>query len=415
MSGPDVDVVVVGSGPSGLAAAVELRRLGIPGVRVLEREGEAGGTPRHCAHLGFGWLHLSALHDGPDFARALVAQAQDAGVEIHTDTSVLEWEGRDTLRVTSPNGVSSIRASAVVLATGCRERPRAARLVPGTRPAGVLTTGALQRLVHQHGQPAGRRAVVVGAELVSYSAVLTLNGSGTEVVAMVTEHPDQQVVPVAGQLFPWANGIPLHTRTRVARIQGQRRVESVVLRNVDSGQEQTVACDTVVFTGAWIPEHALARSGGIVLDAATRGPLVDMGFHTNVPGVFAVGNLLHGAEMADHVAGEGRSLAPWVRHYLQTGHWPNRGVRVSVAPPLAWICPSVIDPDGRNGIDEEMHRFTLRTTCFMTQAHLTVHQGHQVLHEQRYLSLVPNRSIGLGAAWLDKVRPDEGEVGVRLQ
>src|SRR5262245_57029532 len=188
----DVDVLIVGGGPAGLAAAEELRRLAVARVMVVERERELGGIPRHCFHTGFGWLDLRRLLSGPAYARRRAARVRRAGVEALTETSAIGWAAPTALTVTGPDGVRALSARAVLLATGCRERPRAARLVPGSRPPGVFTTGSLQQLVYLQHQRAGRRAVVVGAEHVSFSAVHTLAQSGTEVAALVTELPAHQ-------------------------------------------------------------------------------------------------------------------------------------------------------------------------------------------------------------------------------
>ena len=205
----DGPVAVVGGGPAGLAAAVELRRRGVREVVVLEREPEAGGIPRHAKHAGFGLRDLRRPLSGPAYARRWVELAREAGVEVLEETMVTGWgeggrpaaaadgltgssrragaSGPGSLELTSPRGRSTLEPAAIVLATGCRERPRSARLVPGSRPAGVMTTGMLQQLVYLRGLPAGRRALVVGAEHVSFSAILTLAHGGADTVALTTE------------------------------------------------------------------------------------------------------------------------------------------------------------------------------------------------------------------------------------
>src|SRR3954453_9559433 len=183
--------VVVGGGPSGLAAAIELRELGISPVTVIEREREAGGIPRHSDHTGFGVRDLRKAMSGPRYAAHYRDLAEGAAVEVLTETMVTEWEG-GLLKLTGPRGRWEIEPPAVVLATGCRERPRSARLVPGSRPAGGMTTAPLQQLVHLRGEKVGRRAVIVGAEHVSFSAVATLAHGGASVARPVTEVPTHQ-------------------------------------------------------------------------------------------------------------------------------------------------------------------------------------------------------------------------------
>ena len=256
------DAVIVGGGPAGLAAAIELRRLGLGRVVVLDREPAPGGIPRHTRHTGYGLRDLHRLLTGPAYARHYAGLAAAAGTEIRPGTIVTDWVSPAVLASTSADGLAEWHADAVLLATGCRERPRAARLVPGDRPAGVLTTGALQQLADLHRLPVGRRAVVVGAENVSFSAVHTLTAHGVSVAAVVTEHPRPQSYRLLQAITADRHGSPVFTSTEVAEIIGRGRVERVVLRNRRTGERRVIECDTVVFTGDWIPDHELARTGG---------------------------------------------------------------------------------------------------------------------------------------------------------
>ena len=234
-------------------------------------------------------------------------------------------------------------APAVLLATGCRERPRSARLVPGSRPAGVMTTGMLQQLVYLTAARAGRRALVVGAEHVSFSALLTLAHGGARAVGMVTELPRHQSLGAFRVGAALRYRVPLWTRTAVTAIRGRPRVEVVELTDLDTGAVRTVECDTIVFTADWIPDHELAVLAGIELDPGTRGPAVDAGLRTSRPGVFAAGNVIHGAETADVAALSGRHAASAVAGYLATpGEWPGARAPIRCRPPLGWIAPNVV-------------------------------------------------------------------------
>ena len=225
-----VDALVVGAGPAGLAAAVALRSGGAGHVLVLDREDEAGGIPRLCAHTGFGLRDLRRVLSGPAYARRWVQRAVTAGVDIRTSSMVTGWTAPGRAEVTGPQGLLEIHARAVVLATGARERPRAARLIPGTRPAGVFTTGQLQQWVHREHLPVGTRALVVGAEHVSYSAVLTLREAGVHPVALVTDLPATQTYRPFDAVTRAGLRVPVWTQTSVAGIYGKERVDRVLLR-----------------------------------------------------------------------------------------------------------------------------------------------------------------------------------------
>jgi len=400
---PTVDVLIVGGGPAGLAAALELRRRGVARVLVAEREDTAGGIPRHADHTGFGLRDLHRLLSGPQYAARYVRNAHTAGVEIRTETSVTEWCGPRSVRTTSPSGRDEITARAIILATGCRERPRPARLVAGDRPLGVLTTGALQQFVYLQRQAVGRRAVVVGAEHVSFSAVLTLAHGGTATVAMVTEHPHHQTYAPVKWISATPRRVPILTSARVTRIIGRGRVQAVEITDLRTGNTRTLACDTVVFTGDWIPDHELARRGGLDMDPATRAPRVDGALRTSTPGVFAAGNLIHAAETADVAALSGRHAAGAVYAFLESGAWGETPPLPMVcAPPLAWVSPSALAAGG--GTLPPLG-FILRVREFCSAGVVEVTQGARTLWRRRYRRLVPNRSIHAAAPWIPQVEP----------
>jgi thioredoxin reductase len=409
---PDGPVAVVGGGPAGLAAAIELRRRGVREVVVLEREREAGGIPRHACHQGFGLRDLRRALDGPAYARRYRELA--AGVEVLTETMATGWSPAGALELTSPRGRSALEPAAVVLATGCRERPRAARLVPGSRPAGVMTTGMLQQLVYLRGLPAGRRALVVGAEHVSFSAIMTLAHGGARTVALTTELPRHATLAAFRLGARLRYRVPVWTRTRVSAIRGRDRVESVELTDLYSGRTRSVACDTVVFSADWVPDHELAVMGGIELDPGTRGPAVDAALRTSRPGVFAAGNLLHGAEPADVAALSGRHAAAGVARYLADGDWPAERAPVLCEPPLGWIAPNVVVPIAAGGELPARCRFALRAHEFLRAPRVEIVQGERPVWGGRLARLMPGRSSGIPHGWTPRVEPGGGPVRVRL-
>ncbi|MFZ4485559.1 MAG: NAD(P)/FAD-dependent oxidoreductase [Candidatus Nanopelagicales bacterium] len=336
------DALIVGGGPAGLTAARSLRRLGVAGVLVLDREEAAGGIPRHSDHLGYGIRDLRTVMRGPAYARRLVDLAQEAGAEIVTSATVTGWVGERSVLATTPRGRIRIDAGAVILATGARERPRAARMVPGDRPVGVFTTGQLQQEVHLRHAAVGSRAVIVGSELVSWSAVLTLRDAGCRVLLMTTEFAAPEVfaaVAVAGRAL--LDG-PIARSSRVVRVIGRARVEAVEVEHLVTGQRRIVACDTVVFTGDWVPDHELARSAGIDIDPGHRGPLVDTALATSVAGVFAAGNVLHPVDTADVAALDGRAVAASVVRWLGGGPASRSALRLVAGDPFDWVAPGLI-------------------------------------------------------------------------
>jgi thioredoxin reductase len=403
-------VALIGGGPAGLAAAIELRRRGAGSVTVVEREAEPGGIPRHANHTGFGVLDLRRVMSGPRYARRYADLAERAGVELWAETMVTECDRGGRLRLTSPDGRRELEPAAIVLATGCRERPRSARLVPGSRPAGVMTTSTLQQLVYLHGANVGRRAVVVGAEHVSFSAVATLAHGGASVAGLVTELARHQSLAAFRIGAALRYRVPVWTRTAITAIHGERRVEAVELSDLDSGRTRRVACDLVIFTADWIPDHELAVTAGCELDPGTRGPRVDAALRTELPGLFAAGNVVHPAETADVAALGGRHVAAAVAEYLGGGAWPAH-VPLIARPPLRWVAPNLVSPDGAA---PSRGRFLLRSDAFLRAPRVEVLQGKRALWSGRLLRLVPGRSAHIPGGWARRVDPDAGPVSVRV-
>ena len=408
----NVDVLIAGAGPAGLAAAIELRRLGAGRVLVVDREAEAGGVPRHSAHTGYGLRDLHRFMTGPGYARRYAKGAARAGAQVRTQTTVTGWTAPGTATLTSAAGIETVTAAAVLLATGCRERPRAARLVPGDRPAGVMTTGELQQRVYLHGQRLPGRALVVGAEHVSFSAMVTLAHAGAHVVALVTDQPRQQSYAAFALAAAARWRTPVWTSTAVRRVTGRGRLEGVELADLRTGAVRFVGCDTLVFTGDWIPDHELARLAGARIDPGTRGPAVDTALETSVPRVFAAGNLVHAAETADVAAAGGGHAARQIAAAQRAGPPPQpERIGITVAPPLSWISPNALRVPGP---PPPRGHFLLRSEVFERLARLEVRQDGRVLATAR-ARLIPGRPVHLGAGWMARARPSAGPVRVALR
>ncbi|WP_181701644.1 NAD(P)/FAD-dependent oxidoreductase [Chthonobacter albigriseus] len=343
------DVAVIGAGPAGLAAAAELKARGVASVIVLDREAGPGGIPRHCDHYPFGLREFRRLLKGPAYAARLVGRAEAAGVDIRAGVTVTALRPGPVLEVSTADGLVEIAARAVLLATGVRETSRAARLIGGTKPGGVMPTGALQGLVHLDAIKPFDKPVVLGTELVSFSALLTCRHAGIRPVAMIEPGP-RATARWPASLLPRLMGIPLLTGTEVAAIEGDGWVEAVTIRE-PGGTTRRIPTDGVVVTGRFVPEASLLRTSHLELDAGTGGPSIDQFGRCSDPAYFAAGNLLRPVETAGWSWNEGRLVGRAMADAL-AGRLPSSGggVRVVVAgKPLKYVLPQRIVANGAPG------------------------------------------------------------------
>ncbi len=358
---PDqADVVIVGGGPAGLAAATELRAKGVARVVVLEREAKAGGIPRHCGHYPYGLREFRRLLRGPDYAAWLVAAALAAGVEIQTSITVTALHPGPRLSVTGPMGPGAITARAVLLATGVREASRAQRLIGGTKPGGVLSTGALQGLVYLDGLRPFRRPVVLGSELVAFSALMTCRHLGIAPVAMI--EPGSRPIarwPIA--VFPRLLGIPLLLDTSVVAIEGRDQVTGIVISH--DGRERRIAADGVIISGGFRPEAALLAGSHLKTDRLTGGPSVDQFGRCSDRGYFAAGNLLRPVETAGWCWAEGRAAGRVIARALEGGLPAGEHHEVIASGEgLKYLLPQRLSPGGNSA---SLPEFQLRVTRAM--------------------------------------------------
>ena len=343
MSATSADVVVVGGGPAGVAAAVELRRRGVGRVLLLDRERELGGATRHCRHSPFGLREFGRVYFGAAFGRRLADEAARAGVVVQTGHSVVQLGDDGALLVAHERGVETLTARRVVVSAGARETPRAARLLPGDRPIGVLTTGALQAYVAFHGLMPFRRPLIVGSEWVSLSAVVTCLVHGARPVAMLESGPH----PLASALlpaFPAVAGIPFHGGAEIVDIVGGARVESVAFRC--NGELRQLACDGVLLTGRFTPEAALFAQSPMGLDAGSAGPAIDQDGRCANPLYFAAGNVLRAIEGGGWSFREGRAVGAAVAEDLQRAAASGDPVAVRYEDPIKLVVPSLLRADG---------------------------------------------------------------------
>jgi NADPH-dependent 2,4-dienoyl-CoA reductase/sulfur reductase-like enzyme len=276
-----------------------------------------------------------------------------------------------------------------------------------------MTTGELQQRVYLGHELLPGRALVVGAEHVSFSAVVTLEHAGAEVVALVTSCERQQSYFAfrAGAALRWR--VPVWTSSTIRRVAGRERLAGVEVEDLRTGETRFVPCDTLVFTGDWIPDHELARHAGLSMDPGTRGPSVDTRLQTSAAGVFAAGNLVHAAETADIAALSGRHAARQIAAVLRGAGPAAASVPVRAEPPLRWISPNAIAiPAGLPASPPPLGRFVLRSQEFRRVARLEVRQDGRLLARSGPVRLIPGRPVHLGAAWLARTDPGGGPVQV---
>ena len=315
-------VVILGGGPAGLAAAVALYDAGIRDLLILEREPRLGGILNQCIHDGFGLTRFGQTLSGPEYAQRFVSAVQERGIASLTDCTVIRLTENKEIHAATREGLRVFSADAVVLAMGCRERPRGALSIPGDRPAGVFTAGVAQSYINLHNTMVGKRAVILGSGDIGMIMArrLTLEGAKVEAVFELLPYPSGLPRNIEQCLNDY--GIPLYLSHTVTRVNGRGRLSSVTVSEVDErlkpipGTEKDWVCDTLILSCGLIPENELSLQAGVELDARTKGAVVDENGMTSVPGIFAAGNVLHVHDLVDFVSLEAERLAESVGGYL---------------------------------------------------------------------------------------------------
>ena len=315
-------VVIIGGGPAGLSAAVALYDAGVRDILILEREKRLGGILNQCIHDGFGLTRFGEMLSGPEYARRFIDAAQQRGIACITDCTVIRLTGEREIHAVTREGLHVLRADAVLLTMGCRERPRGALAIPGDRPAGVFTAGVAQSYINLHNTMVGKRAVILGSGDIGMIMArrLTLEGARVEAVFELLPYPSGLPRNIEQCLNDY--GIPLYLSHTVTRINGRGRLSSVTVSEVDadrrpiSGTERDWPCDTLILSCGLIPENELSVQAGVALDGRTKGAVVDENQMTSVSGIFAAGNVLHVHDLVDFVSLEAEKLADSVKAYL---------------------------------------------------------------------------------------------------
>ena len=323
MTREHVDILVIGAGPAGLAAAIAAREAGVQSLLVLEREAQPGGILRQCIHNGFGLHRFREELTGPEYAQRDIDRARELEIPIECETTVLSVSpDRVVTCISREKGLRFLEAGAVILAMGCRERPRGALCTPGTRCAGIYSAGTAQRFVNLEGIMPGQRVVILGSGDIGLIMARRMTLQGAKVLACVEIMPfssglNRNIVQCLNDY-----GIPLYLSHTVTHISGRERLESVTVSRVDErrlpipGTEMVFECDTLLLSVGLIPENELSEGAGVRLTPATSGAVVSDSFETSVPGIFACGNVLHVHDLVDYVSDEsfraGRAAASLV-------------------------------------------------------------------------------------------------------
>ena len=346
------DIVIIGGGPAGLAAAEAAVQAGAQGVLILERDTRLGGILNQCIHNGFGLHTFKEELTGPEYAARFEARVRALQIEYKLGTMVLSVSPEKTVTAVSrEEGLVTIEAKAVILAMGCRERARGALNIPGFRPAGIFSAGTAQRLVNMEGYMPGREVVILGSGDIGLIMArrMTLEGAKVRVVAELQPYSGGLKRNIVQCLDDY--GIPLKLSHTVTEIHGKERVTGVTISAVDEnlkpipGTEEFYSCDTLLLSVGLIPENELSTGAGVALSRVTNGPVVNESLETSVPGIFACGNVLHVHDLVDYVSEEAAAAGRAAAVYLQQGEQrEDKAIHINASGGVRYTVPSIIRP-----------------------------------------------------------------------
>ena len=387
------DIVIIGGGPAGLAAAVSARKNGVKSILILERDRELGGILNQCIHNGFGLHTFKEELTGPEYADRFIRQVKEMNIEYKLHTMVMSISSSKVITAMNrEEGLFDIQAKAVILAMGCRERPRGALNIPGYRPAGIFSAGTAQRLVNIEGYLPGREIVILGSGDIGLIMArrMTLEGARVKVVAELMPYSGGLKRNIVQCLDDY--GIPLKLSHTVVDIKGKERLESVTLAEVDAdrkpipGTEEEYSCDTLLLSVGLIPENELSRDMGVDMNPVTSGPRVNESLETNIEGVFACGNVLHVHDLVDFVSEEagaaGRNAALYVKTGEKRGDSGNGDIILEAADGVRYTVPETINPAH---MDEEL-TVRFRVGNVYKNCYISIYFDEvRVLHKKRQI------------------------------
>lgn len=422
------DIVVIGGGPAGLAAAIEAKKNGIEKVLLIERDRELGGILQQCIHNGFGLHTFKEELTGPEYAERYIDAFHNLGIEYKLDTMVLEVSPNKLIKaINSEDGLLKIQAKAVILAMGCRERTRGAIRVPGTRPAGVMTAGTAQRFVNMEGYMVGKRVVILGSGDIGLIMARRMTLEGAEVLAVA------ELMPFSGglkrnivQCLDDFN-IPLYLKHTVTNIEGHDRVSAVTIAEVDEkykpiqGTEKRFECDTLLLSVGLIPENELSKETGLELDRITSGPIVSNTRETSIPGIFACGNVVQVHDLVDWVSEEsqiaGKNAANYVKQLDGSiGESDLKSYRVKAANGIRYVVPQRVEISKNTATLEQKSKVELmmRVDNVYSDVVIQVKSGEQILDEFKRPHVAPGEMENIKVNLEKLLLAQNGEISVEL-